>query len=169
MCGMKIATLLLALIAGTLAAQAQNASIHRWSKTDPASTHIVVNGRYLEYIDAGGFHVAVSLQDTGWKMRADIKITNNSGQPVDIHPEQFKATVEGPKTKELKYNDPDALIRSIRRGAGWRAAFAGALIGGGATTTTTSQTDGTAEVHGPDGTANGTYSGTTTTTVPDHC
>jgi hypothetical protein len=78
---------------------------------------------------------------------ADIRITNNSGQPVDIHPEQFKVT-EAPKTRELKYNDPDALIRSIRRSAGWGAALA-ASMGNSQTRTTTSQTNGTVMVNGP--------------------
>ena len=76
-----------------------------------------------------------------------------------------------PGHKELKYNDPDRLARSVQR----RAGLGAGLIAMGAamqTRTTTSQTteNGTATVTGPGGMATGTYGGasTTTTTEPDY-
>jgi hypothetical protein len=169
---MKLAILLLALAVALQSADNNSAAIHKWSAEDPVCKRLLVNGQTILDIDAAGFHVGVVLQDTGWKTRADIKITNHSAQPVDIHPDQFKATeTEGPKTRELKYNDPDALIKAIRKRAYWNQ-FGAAMGGGMATRTTTSQTteSGTATATGPGGTATGTYGGgsTTTTTEPDY-
>jgi hypothetical protein len=121
-------------------------------------------------MDASGFRVEVTVRDTGWKTRADILIVNHSGQPIDIHPEQFKL-VTTPDGKEVKYNDPDSMIRSIRRRTGLGMALT-AMGGAMQTRTTTSNTSesGTATATGPGGMATGTYNGvsTTTTTGPDY-
>ena len=166
---MKLVVSLITLAA--LAAFAQD-HVHVW-RQNPNSTQYLVNGFSVESIDAGGLRVAATLQDTGSKMRVDIGIVNNSGQPVDVRPEQFKLVAAN--GKELKYNDPAAMARSIRR----RAIIGGMMVGAGGamqTRTTTSTTvdsgTATATATGPGGTATGmgTYNGVsmTTTSSPDY-
>jgi hypothetical protein len=167
---MKLVMSLMTLAA--LAAYAQD-HLHVWSAQDPNSTQYLVNGQTVKSIDAGGLRVAAAILDTGSKMRVDVGIINNSGQPVDVRPEQFKLVAAN--GKELKYNDPAAMARSIRR----RAIIAGMMVGAGGamqTRTTTSTTvdsgTATATATGPGGTATGmgTYNGVsmTTTTSPDY-
>jgi hypothetical protein len=112
-----------------------------------------VSFRDRKTIDASGFEVEVATRDTGWKTRADMLIVNHSGQPVDIHPEQFKLTTT-PDGKEVKYNGPDAMIRSIRRRTGLGMALT-AMGRAMQTRTTTSQTTetGTVTATGPGGMA----------------
>jgi hypothetical protein len=137
---------------------------------DPTCTRSLWNGQTIETIDGGGFRVEATIRDTGWKTRADIFIVNHSGQLVDIHPEAFKlATV--PDGKEVKYNDPDAMTRSIRRRADLGMALT-SMGGSMQARTMPSQTTetGTATATGTGGMATGTYNGvsTTTTTGPDY-
>jgi hypothetical protein len=132
---------------------------------DPNCGRSLWNGQTIKTLDAGGFRVEVAIRDTGWKTRADILIVNHSGQPVDIHPEAFKLAAM-PDGKEVQYNDPDAMMRLIRRRTGLGMALT-AMGGAMQTRTTTWQTteSGTATATGPGGMATGTYSGVSTTTT----
>jgi len=90
---------------------------------------------------------------------------------VDVRPESFQLVVAAPKYRMLAYQDPDQMAKSIRRSAGWKAGLTSGL-GGMAQkqSTSTSTTDGNVTVSGPNGTASGTYNGTTMTTSsqPDY-
>jgi hypothetical protein len=145
--------------------------IHTWSEGGAGCGHSLWNAQTIETIDAGAYRVEVAIRDTGWKTRVDILIVNQSVQPIDVHPEQIQLAANG---KELKYNDPDSLIRSVRRRAAlsaWGAALStmGAAMQTATTTTQTTET-GTVTATGPGGMATGTYSGvgTSTTTGPDY-
>ena len=83
----------------------------------------------IETINAAGLRVEVTLRDTGSKMRADVFIENHRGDRVEVRPEQFRLAITDPSYKELKYNDPDRLARSIQR----RAAWSGGLVALGGT------------------------------------
>jgi hypothetical protein len=145
--------------------------IYIWSDGGPGCGRSLFDGHVVKIIDTGAYRVEVSLNDTGWKMRADILIVNRSSQQVDVHPEQFRLTENG---KELKYLDASALARAVNRKALW-ARMGAAMSSAGAamqTQTSTSQTTetGTVTATGPGGMAQGTYGGvsTTTTTTPDY-
>ena len=156
-------------------AHAQNAGessnpAHRWSVKSPDCSQSTWNGVTIETINAAGLRVEVTLRDTGSKMRADVFIENHRGDRVEVRPEQFRLAITDPSYKELKYNDPDRLARSIQRRAAWSGGLV-ALGGAMQTRTTTSQTteSGTITANGPFGQSAGTYNGasTTTTTAPD--
>jgi hypothetical protein len=54
-------------------------------------------------------------------MRSDVVITNNTDQQIDVQPEKFFLEVLGPKPKQLDYESPEKLTKSINRRAQWAA------------------------------------------------
>jgi hypothetical protein len=58
--------------------------IVRWSAGAPGCDEFFSQGRHAESITANGITVQVSVQDTGWKYRANIAISNLSGEKVDV-------------------------------------------------------------------------------------
>jgi hypothetical protein len=150
----------------------QNASTVRWQEGAESSDKFISDGAVVKVLTVGGVTVSASLQDTGWKMRADIMITNRSGQRFDVLPETFTLEVIAPKSKSLAYQSPDKLAKSIYRKARWSVALT-MVAGSLATQQSTSKSSAQGSVYATDNTGNlgyGTYKGnsTTTTTFPDY-
>ena len=62
---------------------ADNASgIVRWQSGAPGTDHFYNGRTMVESLTANGVTVQVSLQDTGWKLRASVAIANASGVKV---------------------------------------------------------------------------------------
>jgi hypothetical protein len=165
---LRFAVLLCSLFCAPSACIGDDGSgIHTWLQGDPNCDRILINGRPLKTIMAGGVEIQVSLQDTGAKMRADLVIINHTNARIDLQPEAFRLTVTSPRNKVLKYEDPDHLAKVIDRKARWGAALS-AAAGSTARTQTTSQsrTSGTTSMSDNSGnSASGTYEGNTTTTT----
>jgi hypothetical protein len=133
------------------------------------------DGKIIESLTVNGLTVSVSLRNTGWRMRSDVVITNNTDQRIDVQPEKFFLEVLGPKPKQLDYESPEKLTKSINRRAQW-AAFGIGLSREDAINTTASSTSGSfnggMELHdaysnSARGSLNGSYSGNTTSTTTD--
>jgi hypothetical protein len=58
----------------------------RWQAGAPGCDQFVSHGRHVESITAHGITVQVSVQDSGWKYRANVAISNQSGASVDVTP-----------------------------------------------------------------------------------
>jgi len=58
--------------------------VARWESGAPGCDQFVSHGRHIESITANGITVQVSVQDSGWKYRASVAISNQSGENVDV-------------------------------------------------------------------------------------
>ena len=56
----------------------------RWVAGAPGCDQFVSHGRHVESITANGITVQVSLQDSGWKYRANVAISNRSAASVEV-------------------------------------------------------------------------------------
>ena len=66
-----------------------NNGIARWQSGAPGSDQFYSGSAVVESLTANGITVQVSLQDTGWKLRASVAINNNSSAPVHFNPAGF--------------------------------------------------------------------------------
>jgi hypothetical protein len=60
--------------------------IVRWSAGAPGCDEFLSHGRHVESITANGITVQVSIQDSGWKYRASIAVSNQSPSSVEVTP-----------------------------------------------------------------------------------
>jgi hypothetical protein len=58
--------------------------VARWESGAPGCVEFLSHGRHVESITANGITVQVSLQDSGWKYRANVAISNQSGASVEV-------------------------------------------------------------------------------------
>ena len=65
-----------------------------------------VHGQTYKVLTTSRFTVMVSLSDTGDYTRADVSISNNTGLPLNITPDDFRVEVLGDKPKVLLYVAP---------------------------------------------------------------
>jgi hypothetical protein len=65
-------------------ADVSSTGVARWSAGAPGCDEFLSHGRHVESITANGVTVQVSVQDTGWKYRANIAISNQSGEKVSV-------------------------------------------------------------------------------------
>jgi hypothetical protein len=59
----------------------------RWEAGAPGCDEFMSYGRYVESITAKGITVQVSLQDSGWKYRVNVAISNQRSGNVQVQPE----------------------------------------------------------------------------------
>jgi hypothetical protein len=60
--------------------------IARWAAGAPGCDEFVSHGRHVESIIANGITVQVSVQDSGWKYRANVAVSNQSHEAVSVLP-----------------------------------------------------------------------------------
>jgi hypothetical protein len=60
--------------------------IVRWQAGAPGCDEFLSHGRHVESITANGITVQVSLQDTGWKFRANVAVSNQGASAADVWP-----------------------------------------------------------------------------------
>lgn len=60
--------------------------IVRWAAGAPGCDEFLSHGRHVESVTANGITVQVSLQDSGWKYRANVAISNQSSTPAEVLP-----------------------------------------------------------------------------------
>ena len=98
--------------------------IARWQSGAPGSDQFFSGGSVVESLTANGITVQVSLQDTGWKLRASVAIANDSVadnplQPRRIHAGRVEAATprarlsESPRTRQG--DDPPDLLDQLER------------------------------------------------------
>jgi hypothetical protein len=138
---------------------------------EPANcSHKFISGAMLQILNENGIVVLTMIVDTGRYFRVDVAVVNNTSQPVDVLPSSFTLRLLQPKQKELRYQPPEKVMKSISNRAALDNFFT-ALGAAGATQQIASQTNttGNVSVYSNGGSANGTYNqrSTSTTTVPD--
>jgi hypothetical protein len=60
--------------------------VARWAAGAPGCDEFISHGRHVESITANGITVQVSVQDSGWKYRANVAVSNQSKDAVSILP-----------------------------------------------------------------------------------
>lgn len=98
--------------------------IVRWSAGAPGCAQFVSHGRYVESIAANGITVQVSLQDTGWKFRANVAVSNQSASHVDVTPGLITLDELKPNLRMLPATDTDTIARTSTHQALWTFANA---------------------------------------------
>ena len=66
----------------------------------------------------------VSLHDTGWKLRANVAIANESSESISIEPSKFILDEIGASGRPLFYQDPVELAKSVTHQVLWTESVA---------------------------------------------
>jgi hypothetical protein len=90
---------------------AQNGVI-RWYAGAPGCDQFASEGHAVESATANGVTVQVSLQDTGWKLRATIAVSNQSGDKVYVPPALITLDVLKPGLRSLRQQSPEKLAHN---------------------------------------------------------
>lgn len=89
----------------------QNGAV-RWYDGAPGCDQFMSHDRLVESITANGVTVQVSLQDTGWKLRATIAVSNQSAGNVYVHPALITLDELKPAMRNLRQENPAKLAHS---------------------------------------------------------
>lgn len=96
----------------------------RWSAGAPGCDEFLSHGRYVESITANGITVQVSIQDTGWKYRANVAISNQSSSNVDVTPGIITLDELQPNLRPLPATDTEKIARTSTHQVLWTFANA---------------------------------------------
>jgi len=84
----------------------------RWGAGGEGCDEFLSHGRHVESVTANGVTVQVSIQDTGWKYRANIAISNQSGETLEVLPGIITLDELTPKTRSLYASSPEKLAHT---------------------------------------------------------
>jgi hypothetical protein len=98
--------------------------IARWQSGAPGSDQFFSDGSLVESLTANGITVQVSLQDTGWKLRANVAIANESAAPIQFDPARFTLDELKPRLRTLAYQNPKELAKALTHQVYWTNASA---------------------------------------------
>jgi hypothetical protein len=101
-----------------------NNGIARWQSGAPGSDQFFSGGAVVESLTANGITVQVSLQDTGWKLRASVAIANESAQTIHFNPAGFTLDELKPRLRTLAYQNPRELAKALTHQVYWTNASA---------------------------------------------
>jgi hypothetical protein len=76
--------------------------VARWYVGAPGCDQLFSQGRLVESLTANGVTVQVSLQDTGWKLRASIAISNQTGASLEVQPSLITLDELQPNMRALR-------------------------------------------------------------------
>lgn len=93
--------------------------IARWQSGAPGSDQFFSGGSVVESLTASGITVQVSLQDTDWKLRANVAIANEGAEPVHFNPAGFTLDELKPRLRTLAYQNPKELARALTHQVYW--------------------------------------------------
>ena len=85
--------------------------IARWHAGTPGSDEFFSGGSLVESLTTNGITVQVSLQETDWKLRANVAIANNSTESAHFNPAAFTLDELKPRLRSLAYQNPRDLAR----------------------------------------------------------
>jgi len=94
----------------------------RWEAGAPGCDQFLSHGRYVESITANGITVQVSLQDSGWKYRTNVAISNQSGANVDVLPGIVTLDELQPNLKPLRAMDAAKIAHTPSHQVLWTSA-----------------------------------------------
>jgi hypothetical protein len=75
--------------------------IARWQSGANGSAQFTSSDKLIESLTANGITVPVSLQDTGWKIRANVAIVNSGQQAIYVSPKALTLDELAPPIKRL--------------------------------------------------------------------
>jgi hypothetical protein len=84
----------------------------RWYAGAPGCDEFLSHGRHVESVTANGITVQVSVQDSGWKYRTNIAISNQSGQKVEVLPGIITLDELSPNLRALLVSSPEKLAHT---------------------------------------------------------
>jgi hypothetical protein len=93
--------------------------IARWQSGAPGSDQFFSGGSVVESLTANGITVQVSLQDTDWKLRANVAIANQSTEEVHFDPAAFTLDELKPRLRALAYQNPRELAKAMTHQVYW--------------------------------------------------
>lgn len=96
----------------------------RWQAGAAGCDQFVSHGRHVESITAHGITVQVSVQDSGWKYRANVAISNQSGGNVDVTPGIVTLHELLPNLKVLPATDREKVAHTPTHQVFWTIADA---------------------------------------------
>lgn len=100
--------------------------IARWQSGAPGCDQFLSSGSVVESLSANGITVQVSLQDTDWKLRANIAIANYGSEQVHFDPARFTLDELRPRLRALAYQNPRELAKALTHQVYWTNASASA-------------------------------------------
>lgn len=104
---------------------AMNNGIAHWQSGAPGSDQFFSgDGKLVESLTANGITVQISLQDTGWKLRASVAIANKSGENARFNPAAFTLDELKPRLRSLAYRNPRDLAKSMTHQVYWTTSNA---------------------------------------------
>jgi hypothetical protein len=96
----------------------------RWMAGTEGSQRFYSEGLEAESLTVNGVTVQVSLQDTGWKLLANIAVANGGLQAVHVVPSQITLVTLGQVKKSLPYQQPQKLRTAVNHQILWTEADA---------------------------------------------
>jgi hypothetical protein len=98
--------------------------IARWQSGSKGSVQFRSGSESVESLTANGVTVQVSLQDTGWKMRANVAVVNSNKRAVYVLPRLVSLDELAPLIKPLRYQDPSKVAKAATHQPLWTSANA---------------------------------------------
>src|SRR5437879_9228737 len=102
-----------------------NNGVAHWQSGSKGSYEFTSGDKLVESLTANGITVQISLQDTGWKMRANVAVVNGGQQPVHLQPRLLSLDEIAPMVKPLRYQDPAEVAKAANHQILWTSASAG--------------------------------------------
>ena len=96
----------------------------RWRSGAPGCDEFLSHGRHVESITANGVTVQVSLQDSGWKYRANIAVSNQADSAIDVQPGIITLDELEPVLRALPATDADKIAHTSTHQVLWTLADA---------------------------------------------
>src|SRR5271157_3070648 len=99
--------------------------VARWNAGAPGCDEFRSKGRLVESLTVNGVTVQVSLQDTGWKLRASIAISDQTERSLDVAPSLITLDELQPNLRLLPAQNPAKIAHAANHQALWTVANAG--------------------------------------------
>jgi len=96
----------------------------QWLAGTEGSERFYSDGLMVESLTVNGVTVQVSLQDTGWKLLANIAVANSSLEAVNVVPSNITLDDLGQVKKSLPYQQPKKLKAAVNHQILWTEANA---------------------------------------------
>jgi len=93
--------------------------VARWEAGAPGCEDFLSHGRHVESITANGITVQVSLQDSGWKLRVNVAIANQTGSNIDVLPNMISMDELQPNLKAMLPTAPEKLAHAPTHQVMW--------------------------------------------------
>jgi hypothetical protein len=99
--------------------------VARWQSGAKGSFEFMSGDQLVESLTANGVTVQVSLQYTGWKMRANVAVVNAGQEPLYVLPGLLTLDEVAPLVKPLRLQDPERVAKAANHQILWTSASAG--------------------------------------------